>query len=229
MGDTHSQHETGNIIANRVDGGVDLVHLGDVGMGFGIKEYAIKNTTSWLTNTNNLCQNLGINFYIIRGNHDATYPEIWDQEFSNIFLIKDHAYAEFPNGKKVLLLAGGISIDRYVRKQDKDYWSDEGTKVIKDLQKCDIMFSHDCPEEFNHSSQSIPTHWRRFSDVDVNLYTDCLKQRELVGEIVKGSGVKTLFYGHFHNKMKQQINGVFARCVDINELEFFDSDREYKV
>jgi predicted phosphodiesterase len=231
LGDTHSQQITKDIIGSRVDGGVDLIHLGDVGLGFAKKEYAIKNTTMWLYNTNKLCHNLGINFYIIRGNHDATYDEIWDQKFSNVFLIKDHAYAVFPNGKKALLLAGGISIDRYSRRQDYDYWTAEGTIPIdyKVIEKCDIMFSHDCPEQFNHSSHTIPTHWKRFHDVDPTLYHDCLAQRELVSEIVKVVECKTIFHGHMHNNMRQTVDGVYCRCVDINELFFFDSEKEYKV
>lgn len=229
LGDTHSTFETNDIIGTRVADGCDLVHLGDGGFGFGDAAYAIDNALSWMDKINKLCKSLNINLYHVRGNHDNTSPRIWESEWSNVFPINKHAYATFPNGKKALLLSGGISIDRFTRKFNKDYWFDEGTHPIENVEKCDIMFSHDTPEQFNHSSHSIPNHWKWFNERDVTLYSDCLKQRELVGDIAKRSECKTIFYAHFHNNMTQVIDDVYARCVDINELFFFDAEHNYKL
>ena len=227
QGDTHSTSVTYDIIGTRVANGSDYVHLGDIGLGFGDVSYAVDNAKSILDRINKLCQSLDINCYFIRGNHDATYDSIWLSEWSNIKLIKDHAYAVFPNGKRVLMFGGGISLDRCDRQPNKDYWWDENTIPIDDVEKCDIIFSHDCPEQFNHSSHTIPTHWKFYNDKDHTLYSDCVNQRDIVGYIVKRSEATTIFYGHFHNNMTQQIDGVYARCVDINELYFFDADKKY--
>jgi ABC-type multidrug transport system ATPase subunit len=51
---------------------------------------------------NEICLNKDINLFIIRGNHDATYDDIWNYELSNVFLIKNQACGVFPNGKKAL-------------------------------------------------------------------------------------------------------------------------------
>ena len=229
QGDTHSTTVVYDIISTRIPDGSDYIHLGDVGLGFGSIEYAVDNAKSHLDRINKLCQKIDVNCYLIRGNHDATYDAIWDTKWSNVFLIKDHAYATFPNEKRVLMFGGGISLDRSERMPKFDYWYDENTIPIDDVEKCDIIFSHDCPEQFNHSSHTIPTHWRIYNDRDSTLYYDCVQQREVVGYIVERSQATTIFYGHFHNNMTQQIGGVYARCVDINELFFFDADKKYEI
>lgn len=229
LGDTHSTSVVRDIIATRIPDGSDIIHLGDVGLGFGDLSYSIDNALSWLGIFNKLCSKLNINLYLIRGNHDNTSLKIWDSKWSNVFLIHNNAYATFPNGKKVLFLGGGISIDRIARIPKNDYWTDEATHPIEDVEKCDIMFSHDSPECFNHSSHTIPTHWKIYNDKDVTLYDDCVNQRKLVGEIVSKSEVSTIFYGHFHNSTRQQIDGVYARCIDINELEFFNANKTYTI
>lgn len=229
LGDTHSTYETYSIISTRVQEGTDIVILGDFGIGFGLPSYALDNALSWLDKINKLCTNLNINAYFIAGNHDNTSPRIWDSKWSNIFPIKNHAYATFPNGKKALLLGGAISIDRCLRKHNYDYWFDEGTSPIENVEKCDIVFSHDCPEQFNHSSHTIPTHWKNFHLKDPTLYDDCVKQRAIVGDIINRTRCKSIHYGHFHNNMTQMIDGVYARCVDINELYFFDAEHNYKL
>jgi predicted phosphodiesterase len=229
LGDTHDTSVTKDIIATRVQEGGDIIHLGDGGYGFGPPTYAIDNALSWLKMINKVCNQLDITLYQIRGNHDNTSLRIWDAQYSNIVLINKEAYGIFPNGKSALLLSGGVSIDRCVRTANKDYWYDEGTHPIENVENVDIVFSHDCPEQFNHSSHTIPTHWKMYNDKDDMLYQDCIKQRAIVGDIVKRSNAKTLLYGHFHNNITQQIDGVYARCIDINELFFFDADREYNL
>lgn len=229
LGDTHSTNITFDIIGTRVEKGADLIHLGDGGFGFGPAAFGVANALSWMDKINKLCKSLDINLYHIRGNHDNTSKKIWESEWSNVFLINTESYATFPNGKKALLLSGGVSIDRCLRTPNHDYWFDEGTHPIENVEKCDIMFSHDTPEQFNHSSHTIPTYWKNFNDKDASLYSDCLKQRVLVGDIVKNSECKTIFYGHFHNEMAQDIDGVYARCININDLFFFDAENNYKL
>jgi predicted phosphodiesterase len=205
----------------------DLIVLGDSGFGFGPIASAIQNTLMWIARYNKLCVEHNINLYIIRGNHDATYPEIWNSTWSNVFLIRDCDYCVFPNGKRALLVGGGISIDRCNRKHNYDYWIDEPTNVIDNVEKCDIVFSHDCPEEFNHSTNTLDERFKWAIDKDPTLIEDCLKQRSYMSDIVRRSEAKTIFYGHFHNNIKQTIDGVFGQCVNINELFFFDAEYDY--
>lgn len=230
QGDTHSTSIAYDTILHKIAENSDYVHLGDVGLGFGSSAYAVHNTLSHLDRINKLCIKKNINAYFIRGNHDATYDEIWDSEWSNVFLIKDFAYGIFPNNKKVLFVGGGISVDRCTRCPNIDYWVDEATLTFKgQIEKCDIMFSHDCPEYFNHKTDSL---WMRFQwaiDKDPLLVEDCNSQRINIGHIVKDSQITQLFYGHYHNSTVEEFNGIYAKCVNISQLFEFDSTQHYKI
>lgn len=230
LGDTHSLETTRDILKSReVIEGNDIWHCGDAALGFGYDSYNIRNTLTWLGMYNQICKDLDIRLYINRGNHDATYPEIWDSTWCNVTMIKTGDVATFPNGKTALLVGGGISVDRVTRKNNFDYWTGEGTPILEDVPKCDIVFSHDCPEKFNHPTATLPNHYGWYVDRDPTLLTDCANQRKIMTDIVDRSEAKTLFYGHFHNSMAQKIDGVYARCLDINELFFFDAEKEYTV
>ena len=230
QGDTHDMDVTWKIIYNKVPSGSDYLHLGDIGVGFGERELAIPRCLTWLANVDKLCKSLNVRAFFIRGNHDATYPEIWESKWSNVFLIEDHAYATFPNGKKAILLAGGLSVDRVTRVENWDYWKGEQTKEIKFVDKCDFAFSHDCPEHFNHSTASLPNGaFKWLVDKDPTLIEECVKQRSVVTDIMTRSEVKVIHYGHMHNEIVEYIDGVYARCVNIDELREFDANKEYKI
>ena len=229
MGDTHSLDTTYNLLNVRIPNGNDVIHMGDAALGFGDIKYSIDNTLSWLDRYNKLCRTLDINLYIIRGNHDATYKRIWDSKFSNVFLIKDYAYGIFPNNKKVLLVGGAVSVDRCHRKENSDYWSDETTPIIENIDECDFMFSHDAPEYFNHSTSSLGKHYSREVERDDLLIEDCLKQRNNISDILERSEAKAIYSGHFHNALREERHGIYYRCLDINELFEFDSTKEHKL
>jgi len=229
IGDTHSNTASHHILNVRIPDGSDVIHIGDHGLGFGNISYAIENALSWLDRINKLCQAIDVMYYIIRGNHDATYPKIWDSKWSNIVLIKDQEYVEFPNGKKAILVGGGISVDRCNRKQGVDYWYDEPTIPIDNVEKCDIMFSHDAPDYFNHPTNTLHVRFQWSIDKDPTLLSDCYTQRELMSSILEKSEAKTLVSGHFHNSKKEERNGVYYQCLDINEIFEFDANKEYKL
>lgn len=227
IGDTHDTSVTYELLNTRIPNGSDVVHIGDGGWGFGNPAYAIENALSWLDRINTLCVKLDIRLYHLRGNHDNPDSRIWDSKWPNIFLIHTGDTVEFPNEKSVLFVCGGVSVDRYVRKEGESYWKGETTQPLDNVPKCDIMFSHDCPEYFNHPTISLPEHYGWYVEKDITLMDDCLKQRNIMGDIVKQSEVKTIMYGHFHNDLKQEQNGVYARCLDISELFEFDANRIY--
>jgi len=227
ISDTHSQDLLYEILSTRVPNGYDVVALGDHGIGFGFKELAIENTFSWLKHLNKRCKEMDVILYIIRGNHDATYREIWYSQWSNIILTKSGDLGIFPNGKKTLLVGGGISVDRYVRKENIDYWKDEITPFPENVPSCDILFSHDTAEWFNHPTSTLGRHFAWYVERDPTLIGEAQKQRELLGDIIKCSGVKVHFSGHYHNAIREEKFGCYYRCLDINEVFEFDSDIEY--
>ena len=229
QGDSHSMERVITTIQHDIPDGWDYVMVGDFGAGFGETEYAISNTISHLELLNERANRLDINVYIIRGNHDRS--AIWKlpNVYSNVTLVNTGDIGVFPNGKRVLFIGGGVSVDRYSRKEGRDYWKDEITETLEDVPKVDIVFSHDCPEHFNHSTHSLPRSFGWYCDRDVTLIDDCLKQRKTMSDIVEKSGAKTTFYGHFHNSIQEEKDGVYARCIDINELVQFDANEEYKL
>lgn len=228
QGDSHDTSIIYDTISLRVPNGWDYLHVGDCGLGFGRSDYALDNAKSWLDRINKLCQTIDVNCYLIIGNHDN--PDVWKLPdiYSNLKLTKSGDVGIFPSGKKALLIGGGISVDRFTRKVGESYWVDEATPHLEYIEDCDIMFSHDCPEHFNHSTHSLPNSFGWYCERDINLIDDCIKQRQNMTDIVKRSNVKTIFYGHFHRSIQQNIDGVYARCLDINELFEFDADKNYE-
>jgi predicted phosphodiesterase len=229
IGDTHSMSSTYEILNIDIPNGSDVVHMGDAGLGFGDLIYSIPATISWLERYNDLCKKIDVNLIIIRGNHDATYDKIWSSTWSNIFLIKDYGIGIFPNGKRVLFVGGGISIDRTYRVQGNTYWYDEITPKLDNVPLSDIVFGHDAPEHFNHSTKSLRDTFKGLVERDPMLISDALDQRMNLSDILKRSGAKTWFSGHFHNDRREERDGVYYRCLDINELFEFDSNKIYKL
>ena len=87
VGDTHSTTVARDII-NLLPDGSDVLHIGDVGLGFGDESFALKDAETWLGMFNDLCVKLNINLYLTRGNHDR--PEVWKfPNLSNVFLLQD--------------------------------------------------------------------------------------------------------------------------------------------
>lgn len=224
LGDTHELGYT-KLALGKIPDGSELIHLGDAGFGFGPLPSAVLHTVAWLNTYNDLCKNKDVNMYIIRGNHDATYDNIWSYDkLTNVFLIKDFAYGIFPNGKKALFVGGGVSVDRCTRRPGLDYWEDESTPQLDNVDECDVVFAHDAPEYFNHPTASLPNSFGWYVDRDKTLMRDCYKQRHNMSSIVERSKAKTLFGGHFHNHLHQTLNGVTYRCLAINELYEYDAE-----
>lgn len=229
IGDTHSELVLYELLNLRIPNGSDVVGIGDHGLGFGKVAYAIDNAKSWLDRINKLCIALDVKLYLIRGNHDN--PDVWKlpKQYSNVILTQSGDVGIFPNGKTTLFVGGGISLDRITRVEGETYWVDEATPYIDNIEECDIMLSHDCPEHFNHNTNSLPNHYAWYCDRDVVLIDDSLRQRHNMSDIAKRSKVKTIFSGHFHNSLRDERDGVYYRCLDINELFEFNSTVEYKL
>lgn len=224
IGDTHSLPTLQRLLRRIPDG--SLVYMvGDVGIGFGVKDYVIASDNMIISEINNFCQLHDIHLYIGIGNHDAPYPEIWDQHYSNVILTKSGDVGIFPNGKKVLFIGGGISLDRKTRTEGYDYWKDEITPHLTDIEKCDVVFSHDCPEELNLGTSSLHRSFTWYVERDPTLIEDALRQRTNMTRIVKESGASRIYYGHFHNTIEQTIDGLYGRCININEMYMVDADQ----
>jgi predicted phosphodiesterase len=224
VGDTHSTETTYELLNIRIPDGSDVVHIGDGGWGFGKPEYALDNARSWQDRIDKLCAKLNIKLFHIIGNHDN--PAVWEfPSTDNLIFVKSGEVGEFPNGKKVLFVGGGVSVDRFKRKKGESYWIMETTPYINPVEKTDFVFSHDCPDNFNHPTATLPSCYGWYVERDVTLMDDSQEQRENMARIWRESGAKKMAYGHFHRSIIEEIDGVWAKCLDINELYEFNAEQ----
>lgn len=221
LGDCHGLRNVANII--RYKPNLDnrtILQIGDFGLGFCPKSADEKE----LGKINEDCKKRNILLYVQRGNHDNESFWLSSYNFSNLFLVPDYTEAIFPNGKTALLVGGGISIDRPVREVGRDYWPTEKTKYKKVNKKFDVLFSHDCPDYFNHNTESLLTSpYAAFLKMDRALYKDALDQRLVMNQIVEDINCKEIYSGHYHNSLQESVNSINYRCLDIEEIYEYNS------
>jgi hypothetical protein len=230
-----------------IEANSDVVHLGDVGLGFG-KVYcdrvdgSLKKSTdteirclltAHLQGIEDVAARRNINVYLIRGNHDATW--VWyDDEFQafvkekypHCIFVRDGDVAEFPGGGTALLLGGGISLDRIDRIPGVSYWSDEHTIELDSVPRTDVIFSHDCPSAYNNQTETLGTgpgqHFGYYTSRDTSLIHDCHQQRHRIDRIVGKCGARHLYHGHYHNSITGIQGRLTCTCLNIGELKRFN-------
>lgn len=141
-----------------------LIILGDAGINYFLdnRDYILKNS---------LLQ-LPITLFCIHGNHEERPENIssyktkffnnatvyYESDYPNILFAKDGEIYNF-NGKKVLVIGGAYSVDKYYRLMRGYNWyeSEQPTDAIKtrvktnlmeNNNKVDIILSHTCPYKY---------------------------------------------------------------------------------
>lgn len=210
LGDTHGVKTTTRIVEEKFPEGCDVLHLGDFGLGFGHHDKLNLNILG------NLCKKKQIDLYAIRGNHDD--PAWWPGEHENVHLIEDYTILQFENGDEMLCIGGGISVDRYERRENISWWVGELTEVKPELcQKTKFLALHDAPSYFNVTTESIKKEFPIFAQKDKTLIVEANEQRARVDAIVDLVQPKYIFGGHYHNSCSEEVNGIRYRCLDVNE------------
>lgn len=224
LGDSHDLRRLFIIVQRKPNiDNLDIVSVGDNGIGFCGREF----DEVYLKRISDECKKRNIRLFVQRGNHDD--PKIWTErnyQFSNLFLVPDYTPAIFPNNKTALLVGGGVSIDRSARREGLDYWSDEITPYIKQNQKFNCLFGHDCPDYFNNSTDSLwSSPYQQYLLDDADLLNDALDQRNVMGQIVSDIQCEFIFSGHYHSSVSEEKFGIKYRCLNIEELLEFDSEK----
>jgi predicted phosphodiesterase len=195
---------------------VDIVHVGDSGMGFSTE----KVTNSKFQTINKTLKRKNQRLFIVRGNHDD--PSYWPRSVGNIQLVEDYAKAEFKNGKVCLFIGGGISIDRCSRKEGVSYWKGEPTpSPTCDISDVDVVIAHDCPSWINHPSSTLRVNYPSFCRDDADLMKDAKAQRETMDDIYHKASPSTWIYGHYHNYDKNFETDCDFYCLNIYEMASF--------
>lgn len=149
-----------------------MIILGDAGIN-----YYLDNSDRELKN---ILSDLDITLFCVHGNHEArpwetgNYEEVvWnegliyvEEEYPNILFAKDGEMYNF-NGKKVIVIGGAYSVDKYYRLRNGMHWfyteqpDDEIKQYVEEqLEKVewtvDIVLSHTVPVEAEPEWAFIP-------------------------------------------------------------------------
>ena len=129
------------------------------------------------------------------------------------------------NEKKILCVGGAVSVDRTLRKEDIDYWSNENFSYQEDkLNKVrgDIVITHSAPSFCFPQSKSEISEWLKN---DLKLDKDITEERTLHDKlyeklILNGKHPSKWIYGHFHHSCRERVEE--TEFILLNELELLE-------
>ena len=223
-----------------------VIIAGDIGLGFEKKSFY---TTLYNKKMSKFLENNDVSIICLRGNHDdPTFFNGENRlTFPNLITVPDYSVLMFYDNEEsktlqhaILCIGGATSIDRtnrmfydyersvkYKSKKCKTYWENEqpfydlnALEEIKDI-NIDIVVSHTAPSfVFSKDKEGIG-YWLL---IDPSLEKDLIVERLIMDNIyntliANGHTIKHWFYGHFHNKNVENIDGTTFRllnCVDYN-------------
>ena len=208
IGDIHGNfnHIMWYIRAHKITN-TTLIQVGDFGIGF-------KPTSEhhMMKILNEELGKRGTMLLVIRGNHDN--PMYFDGKHDYEFIKFLPDYTEMGiDGLNHLFIGGAISIDRTIRTNGIDYWDNEG--FISDMDKAssirniDVLVTHTAPDfvapiGFN---AMVYGYAKKDSDLLNDLEIERTKITEVFNEIKKNNQIKHHFYGHFHDNVREHIDG----------------------
>jgi len=202
-----------------------LIQIGDFGIGFDpIMVELIK-----LVNIDLELEKRNCKLYIIRGNHDN--PSFWEKnritDLKYITFIEDYSILDI-EGKNVLFIGGGISIDRKKRKRDVSYWYHENIKPNLEFMKSlknnsiDVLITHTpITKIFQYK---LTTDLEYYTSKDSFLIEDLKEEQDLLNEynnILLSTQKDSLKYwvsGHLHIDALQIINDIKYKVVNIDDF-----------
>lgn len=219
VGDIHGQF---HVLHDKKLSGCDVIQVGDFGLGFRTK----KQEQNQMEALNKFGVDHDINYFAIRGNHDnPVYTQDPDtntkfnETYSNIELIPDWT-TKIINGKTVLFIGGGVSVDRIHRRAGIDYWPDEiMSPTPEDLGEHDIIISHTAPNAFHVVEDKKGGIVDVFSGRDLELRADIATERNEMNRILDVVKPQHWYFGHFHRHDSDLVRGCNWHCLDINEFK----------
>lgn len=218
----------------------NIVQVGDFGIGFHNEEIDLKN----LKIMQEALAIWNCNLYVVRGNHDnpkyftGEFKDKLNKKFKNIHFIEDYEVVEI-EGKHVLFIGGGVSIDRVYRTEGKDYWKDEEVvyspdkikKILENNSSIDILVTHSAPMWCYPQGIDAPIVKNYISIDKGDLKTDLEDERDILGkyfdELNDKFKFKYHFYGHFHRNNRQKIADCDHILIGIGD--FIDLDKLEKL
>lgn len=189
-----------------------LLCVGDVGIGFVERPKQERQHI----HINNFFKSRDIEFLSIKGNHDD--PAYFDGSInlSHFKLLPDYTTLTL-NDKKFLFVGGAISIDRTIRKEGISYWKDEVFKLDESkIQQCDILITHSAPTWNGPIEKNGML--ANFCQKDATLWDECMEERKQHDALIKLSGAKRHFAGHFHGYFVVDFDDCVSTILDILQI-----------
>jgi len=236
IGDTHGLMNLYNILSRFFIEHPEInsptfIHVGDVGIGF----YPWERDFTILKNIDNLLREKEATLMCIRGNHDnpiffGCRETIYDEDkgsLTNIGFIWDN-YVGRIEGRKILFIGGAVSIDRRLRTEGRDWWSNEVIyrwpmntfDIIVDDTDIDTIITHTSPLE------AFPLVNNAHDMFGMHLGDDITKERTYLSEVYsrlsERNPIRNWFYGHYHTS-QIGYNGVTRfECVNQDSIVEFN-------
>lgn len=197
------------------------IHVGDSCY----PEIEIKKFSRRLKNKNN-------KLFIIRGNHE--YFDLFDREAifeDSVFYCKDYTILNI-NDKNLLLVGGGISLDRQYRIKEKllnpnketFYREDEAIFLhpeVESIRDISYLVTHTAPRRWIPFLD--PNFLEAFAKYDSELKKDLDKEDETVSalfEIIKKNNpLESFYHGHFHQHIISEEDGIKINGLAIDEIK----------
>ena len=189
-----------------------LLCVGDGGIGFVER---LKQERQHI-HINNFFKSRDIEFIGIRGNHDD--PKYFDNSvnLNHFKLLPDYTTLTL-NDKKFLFVGGAISIDRTIRKEGISYWKDEVFKLDESkIQQCDVLITHSAPTWNGPIEKNGML--ANFCQKDATLWDECMEERKQHDILVKLSGAKRHYCGHFHQYFVVDFDDCVSTILDILQI-----------
>ena len=189
-----------------------LLCVGDVGIGFVERSKQERQHI----HINNFFKSRDIEFLSIKGNHDD--PAYFDGSInlSHFKLLPDYTTLTL-NDKKFLFVGGAISIDRTIRKEGISYWKDEVFKLDESkIQQCDVLITHSAPTWNGPIEKNGML--ANFCQKDATLWDECMEERKQHDALIKLSGAKRHFAGHFHGYFVVDFDDCVSTILDILQI-----------
>lgn len=204
MGDVHGKWGRLKTILKGIFD-ADIFIAGDIGLGF----HHLKQDESDLRKICLTCCQQNIMLYLVRGNHDN--PSRWDEieSLTNVILVQDYETVHV-NGKSILCIGGGVSIDRDYRTPGKDWWYNEKViynEEVEAMSGINYVITHVKPDFVPMEGELI--------------YDDTIEEGNIMAKVFRvlsqSNKIKAWYFGHYHKRIFHEERG--TNFFGIPELE----------
>jgi hypothetical protein len=169
-----------------------ILHLGDFGIWPGL------DGTLYLNAVIGACWAHDLRVLFVDGNHeDFTQLEDYRIRGGQMVSWLPRGYRWEWHGREWLALGGGVSLDKAIRTEGKDWWpqeeiTDDQERDVITAGPADVMVTHDCPSGVAHAFPPPPSFW------DLRDLARNDAHRERLRRVVDVVQPSHLMHGHLH-------------------------------